>query len=229
MLDLPDKHSLSDFEMPRLVHFGRNLYGASFFLMKLLPARHILDTAEREGRLKPGGSIVETTSGTFGLALAILARLRGYRLTLVSDPAIDPLFQKRIEELGADVDIVRDPLPNGGFQSARLSRLRKILDASPDAFCPWQYSNPANPRAYRRLAHYLTRRIGTIDCLVGSVGSGGSVCGTAASLRMQQNDLHAEAIAVFDASTWPCAETTPALALSNWPFAVSTAALALST
>lgn len=190
MLDLPDARSLSDFELPRLVQLGENLYAASFFLMKLLPARHILDRAEAEGRLMPGGVIAETTSGTFGLALAILARLRGYRLILVSDPAIDPPFCRRLEELGARVEIVAAPAPEGGFQQARLDRLADVLARHPGAFWPQQYSNPANPAAYLKVAQQLGWRIGRVDCLVGTVGSGGSVCGTAAGLRRQQRGLH---------------------------------------
>jgi len=189
MLDRPVPGTLADFELPRLVRLGPNLYGASFFLMKLLPARHILDTAEQNGELQPGGMIAETTSGTFGLALAMLAQLRGYRLTLVSDPAIDPIFRNRLEDLGAKVEIVPKPARTGGYQKARLDRLQRVLALNPGAFCPQQYANPANPRAYRRVAHQLSWRIGTIDCLIGSVGSGGSMCGTAASLRKQQHDL----------------------------------------
>lgn len=190
MLDLPHDRSLTDFELPRLVRLGPNLFGASFFLMKLLPARHILDRAERDGLLAPGGVVAETTSGTFGLALAMLARLRGYRLILVSDPAIDPVFRRRLEHLGATVDIVPAPAATGGYQRARLDRLAEVLARHPGAFCPQQYANPANPEAYRGVARQLGWRIGQVDCLVGPVGSGGSVCGTAAALRSQQPGLH---------------------------------------
>lgn len=117
---LHDHSNFKDYELPRLTALAPNLVGASFFLMKLLPARFMLDQAERHGRLKPGGRICETTSGTFGLALAMLAAVREYHLTLVSDNAIDPVLQGRLKDLGAHLDIVQRPGAQGGFQQARL-------------------------------------------------------------------------------------------------------------
>ena len=75
--------------LPRMIRLSKNMYGAAFFLMKLLPACFILDRARDDGLIEPGSVIIETTSGTFGLALSILCKLRGYRLILVSDPAIE--------------------------------------------------------------------------------------------------------------------------------------------
>src|SRR5262245_61735264 len=116
-------------ELPKLVRLEQNLYSAAFFLMKLLPARFILEQARDAGRLQPGSTIIETTSGTFGLALAILCNQYGYRLILVSDPAIDIHLQRRLEELGARVEIVREPAPVGGFQRARLDRMAEFQAA----------------------------------------------------------------------------------------------------
>lgn len=190
MLDKPQFRSLGDFELPRLVQLRPNLFGASFFLMKLLPARFMLDEAERKGALKPGGLIAETTSGTFGLALAMLARRRGYRLSLVSDPAIDAVLRRRLEELGATVEIIDAPHPRGGYQVARMERLNAILAENPDAFWPSQYANTANPASYELVTKWLTDRLGTIDCVVGPVGSGGSMSGIARGLRRRQGLAH---------------------------------------
>ncbi|HEV7687313.1 MAG TPA: cysteine synthase family protein, partial [Acidimicrobiia bacterium] len=170
-------------ELPRIVRLGPNLYGAAFTLMKLLPARHILDRADREGRLEPGTVVIESTSGTFGLALAMECRLRGRPLVLVSDPAVDPRLRRRLRDLGAAVDIVAEPALVGGYQQARLDRLAELRARHPRHFWPAQYSNPDNPGAYNVLAELLTSAIGRVDVLVGPVGSGGSMCGTAAALR----------------------------------------------
>ncbi len=170
--------------LPRLVQLKDNLYGAAFFLMKLLPARFILDRARDEGLLNPGSVVIETTSGTFGLALAILCHLRGYRLILVSDPAIDPPLERRLQDLGARVEIVREPAAVGGFQGARLQRMAQLQAEFPGHFWPSQYSNPHNPGAYAPLAELLAENIGQIDCLVGTVGSGGSMCGTSRYLQL---------------------------------------------
>jgi len=185
-----ESRSFSDYELPRLVRLADNLHGAAFFLMKLLPARHMLDRAAADGRLKPGGTICETTSGTFGLALAMLAAVRGYKLILVSDPAIDEHLHRRLLELGVTLEIVETPYEVGGFQTARLDRLRAALEANPGSFCPSQYGNADNPRAYAEVAEQIAERIGHVDCLVGTVGSGGSMSGIARFLRHLNPDLH---------------------------------------
>jgi cysteine synthase A len=177
--------------LPRMVWLRPNLIGLAFPLMKLLPARFIVRKALEEGELEPGGLIAETTSGTFGLALAMVARLRGHPLALVSDPAIDPPLQRRLEDLGANVHIVREPGPTGGFQQARLAVLERILAENPGSFCPRQYSNPNNPGSYAPCAEQLAHAAGAIDCLVGSVGSGGSMCGISSYLRLLIPELTA--------------------------------------
>jgi cysteine synthase len=179
------------FMLPRLVQISENLYGASFFLMKLLPARYILDRAREEQRIHEGSVVIETTSGTFGLALAILCAERKYKLILVSDPAIDPPFQRRLEDLGTRVEIVREPAPIGGYQRARLVRMTELREQNPGHFCPSQYDNPNNPRAYAPLVELISEAIGKVDCLVGPVGSGGSMSGTGNHLRRLFPDLQA--------------------------------------
>ena len=170
--------------LPRIVQLRPNLIGLAFPLMKLLPARFIIRKALDEGELRPGGLIAETTSGTFGLALAMVARLGGHPLTLVSDPAVDAPLQRRLEDLGATVHVVREPGATGGFQQARLGVLERILAENPGSFCPRQYSNPHNPGSYAPCAEQLAHAAGGIDCLIGTVGSGGSVCGISSYLRL---------------------------------------------
>ncbi|WP_233284779.1 MULTISPECIES: PLP-dependent cysteine synthase family protein [Agrobacterium] len=173
---------LADYETPRIVPLSPNLHAAQFRLMKLLPARFMLDRAEERGVLKRDGHIVETSSGTFAMALAMLSVERGYMLTIVSATSLmDASFRERLEQLGASVVLVEDEGRTGN-QGGRLAELHRILDSSPDAFWPQQYDNPDNPAAYSRLAEILTEKIGRIDCLVGCVGSGGSLCGTATYL-----------------------------------------------
>ncbi|GIE54422.1 cystathionine beta-synthase [Amorphoplanes nipponensis] len=169
--------------MPRLVRLGPNLYGAVFTLMKLLPARYILRRAIERGDLEPGTTVVETTSGTFGLALAMQSALLGRELVLVSDPAIDVHLHRRLRDLGATVEICREPAPVGGYQRSRLDRLAEVRAERARTFCPEQYSNPDNPRSYGVVADQLARALGQVDCVIGPVGSGGSMCGTVRGLR----------------------------------------------
>lgn len=180
---------LAEFETPRIVPLKPNLYAAAFFLMKLLPARYILERALERGDIREGTRICETSSGTFALALAMITARMENRLTIVSDWALDPTLKRRLVELGAEVEVVTQPHPHGGLQKARLNRLHEILAQSPSHFWPRQYDNPDNPRAYGSVAAKLVDRIGQIDCLVGTVGSGGSLCGTAAYLRLMFPDM----------------------------------------
>ena len=184
-------------ELPKIVKLGDNLFAACFFLMKMLPARFILDRARDAGLIRPGSTIIETTSGTFGLALAIHSALRGYRLILVSDPAVDEAMKARLEDLGTRVEIVQTPAAVGGFQRARLDRMAEIQAENPDHFCPSQYDNPHNPGGYSPLAELLVETIGQIDCLVGTVGSGGSMSGTSAYLRTLFPDMRAVGVDTF--------------------------------
>lgn len=175
--------------LPRLVWLRPNLIGLAFPLMKLLPARFIIRKAVEEGELQPGGMIAETTSGTFGLALAMVARLGGHPLTLVSDPAIDAPLRRRLEDLGATVHIVSEPGASGGFQQARLAVLERVLAENPGSYCPRQYSNPNNPVSYAPCAEQLAHAAGPIDCLIGTVGSGGSMSGISSYLRLISPEL----------------------------------------
>ncbi len=173
------------YQLPKLIRLGPNLYGACFTLMKMIPARFILRRAAQDGKLEPGTVIAETTSGTFGLALAMQAVPMDRRVILVSDPVIDERLYRRLADLGAVVERVPAAARAGagGYQAARLQRLEQVLAEHQPAFCPEQYSNPDNPRSYATVAELFLECLGQIDCVIGPVGSGGSMCGTVTFLR----------------------------------------------
>lgn len=176
-------------ELPTLVKLERNLVAAAFRLMKLFPARYILDQAERNGELRPGTTVIESTSGSFGLALAMLCNLRGYDLILICDGDIEPMLRRRIEDLGARVLIPDGSNLQAGAQAIRLARLAIVQQEIPNHFTPGQYDNPLNRRGYWQLADLLAAELGQLDCLVATVGTGGSACGTAERLRAAFPDL----------------------------------------
>jgi cysteine synthase A len=175
--------------IPTLVRLTPNLYALTYRLMKMVPARHILRRAEESGRLDRDTSVVETTSGTFGLALAMQCAIDGRPLILVGDPVIDERLRRQLEDLGAVVEIVRHQGATGGYQASRLAKLAEIQAALPNTFCPEQYSNPDNPASYAMVAELLTDRLGQVDCLIGPVGSGGSMCGKTRYLRQSNPGL----------------------------------------
>lgn len=181
------------YQLPRLVRLSHNLYAACFTLMKLIPARYILRRAMDAGLLAPETVIVETTSGTFGLALAMQAVHLDRRVILVSDPVIGERFARRLTHLGAHVERVpvSAAAQAGGYQVARLDRLAEIRAEQPSSFCPEQYTNPDNPRSYGVVAEHFLDALGPVDCVVGPVGSGGSMCGTVTHLRSTMPDCQA--------------------------------------
>ncbi|WP_420036166.1 PLP-dependent cysteine synthase family protein [Streptomyces sp. cg28] len=146
-------------------------------------ALHMVRAARERGHLAPGARIVESTSGTLGLGLALAGAAYGHPVTVVTDPGIEPLMTGLLTAHGADVQLVDTAHPVGGWQEARRRRVAELLAAHPGAWCPDQYNNPDNVAAYAPLAHELVAQLGRIDTLVVSVGTGGHSAGIASVLR----------------------------------------------
>lgn len=181
-------------ENPRLARLGQNITAAAFPLMKLMPARFILDQAEKSGELEDGVRIIETTSGTFGMAIALLAAARSYRLTLVTATTlIDQSYKRRLEWLGADVMVLEDKKGDGN-QTGRLAYLTQSMKKKPGTFWTRQYDNSGNWLSYARLAELFVRSMGQVDWLVGCIGTGGSLCGTGTFLRQLYPHLKIAAV-----------------------------------
>jgi S-sulfo-L-cysteine synthase (3-phospho-L-serine-dependent) len=175
--------SILDIYRPKLVPLEHNLTAAVFPFMKIFPAEFCVRRAREEGWISSQSLVVETSSGNMALGLAIVCNLYGYKLSLVSDYACDGFLRRRIEDLGARLDIVSAPSVAGGYQKARLDRLMEIREQVPDHWWVSQYDNPCNAGAYAFFAAQLIEGLGRVDCLVGTVGSGGSVCGTSVFLK----------------------------------------------
>jgi cystathionine beta-synthase len=150
------------------------------------PALTMIDAAERDGSLQPGGVIVEPTSGNTGVGLAIVAAQRGYRCIFVMSDKMAPEKVTLLKAYGAEVIVcptaVAPDDPNSYYSTAeRLTR------ETPGAFRPDQYSNPANP-----LAHYQTTgpeiwrdTDGTVTHFVAGAGTGGTISGVSKYLKEQ--------------------------------------------
>ncbi|MEV6334076.1 PLP-dependent cysteine synthase family protein [Nocardia vinacea] len=151
--------------------------------MKDRPALHMVRRAEERGDLAPGARIIESTSGTLGLGLALAGLVYGHPVTVVTDPGLEPIVARMLAAYGARVDLVAKPHPSGGWQQARRDRVAELLDGELDAWCPDQYSNPDNVDGYESLALELVEQLGTVDVLVCAVGTGGHSSGVARVLR----------------------------------------------
>lgn len=151
--------------------------------MKDRPALHMVERARTRGVLAPGARIVESTSGTLGLGLALAGTVYGHPVTLVTDPGMEPIIQHMLAAFGAHIELVTEPHERGGWQQARTQRVQEILATDPHAWHPDQYNNPDNVEAYRGLAVELNDQLGSVDVLVCSVGTGGHSAGVARVLR----------------------------------------------
>lgn len=163
------------------------------FGMKDRVAKRCILEAKRTGLLRDGAPIIESSSGTMALGVALVGTYLGHDVHIVTDPRIDPMTMAKLQAIGCQVHVV-DYMTEQGWQGARLERLNQLLEQHPGAFWPRQYENPDNPAAYQELANELVEDIGQIDILVGSVGSGGSLCGTARTLRAMQPNLRVVAV-----------------------------------
>jgi cysteine synthase A len=157
----------------------------NLFAMKDRVARQVVREARVNGVLAPGAPIIESSSGTMALGLALAGRALGHPVHIVTDPRIDPITLAKLRALGCEVHVV-ESMTGAGWQSARLERLAVLRADHPGAFWPRQYANPQNPLAYAGLADELVADLGRVDVLVAAVGSGGSLCGTARALRRRQ-------------------------------------------
>ncbi|MGH3391962.1 MAG: PLP-dependent cysteine synthase family protein [Actinomadura sp.] len=163
--------------------FWAKLEGANPGGLKDRPALHIIERARGRGELEPGAMIVESTSGTFGLGLALAGIVYGHPVTLVSDPGMEPMLHRLLAAYGARVETVQAPHAEGGWQQARMERVTELLKTHCGAYCPQQYDNPDNVEAYRGLAAELASQLGRVDVLVCSVGTGGHSAGIIRVLR----------------------------------------------
>jgi O-acetylserine dependent cystathionine beta-synthase len=150
-------------------------------------ARAMIADAEQRGQLSPGGTIVEPTSGNTGVALAMLAAVKGYRCVIVMPEGYGHVKARLMEALGATV--IRTP--SADLMSGAIDRARQITAATPGAYMPNQFSNPVNARA-----HYETTGPeigdalgGSADAFVAGVGTTGTFMGVARYLRERAPNL----------------------------------------
>ena len=157
--------------------------------MKARAAVAMLHAARTRGQLRPGATVVESTSGTLGIGLAFAGQALGHAVVLVVDRELEASMRALLTAHGAAVEVVDRPHPTGGWQQARLDRLHDVLARVPGAYWPDQYHNPDNTVGYTGLADELTTQVDAVDVLVCSVGTGGHSAGLARALRRHWPDL----------------------------------------
>jgi cysteine synthase A len=144
----------------------------------------MLEEAERSGRLKPGGVVVEPTSGNTGIGLALVAARRGYRCILTMPESMSLERRALLKALGAEVVLT----PEQDQLDGAIKRARAIAAETEGAFLPQQFDNPANPQVHRETtAKEIFFAMGEtpVDAFVAGVGTGGTVSGVGAALRQR--------------------------------------------
>ncbi len=177
-------------------HVWAKLEMCNPYSVKDRAALFMLNAAKQEGKLSPGGTIVEPTSGNTGIALAFLAAARGYKLVLTMPENMSAERQKLLKALGAK--IVLTPRENG-MQGA-IDAAAKILKETPGSFMPGQFDNPANAAAHEQTTgpEIWQDLEGRVDCFVAGVGSGGTITGTGRYLKKQNPSLKIIAVEPAD-------------------------------
>ena len=155
-------------------------------------ALYMIRDAEDRGLLKPGGVIVEPTSGNTGVGLAYIAALRGYRLVLTMPETMSAERRSLLSALG--VELVLTPGDQG--MSGAIRRAQELLETLPGAWMPGQFDNPANARAhYETTGPEIWRDTdGTVDVLVAGVGSGGTLTGAGRYLKERNPQIKLVAV-----------------------------------
>ena len=152
----------------------------------------MIDALEEDGLLKPGGTLIEPTSGNTGIALAFVAAERGYRLILVMPDSMSVERRKMLALLGAELELTPAAL---GMKGA-IARAEELKASIPGAIIPQQFKNPANPDIHRRTTaeEIWNDTKGEIDVFVSGVGTGGTITGVGQVLKTRRPGVRVVAV-----------------------------------
>jgi cysteine synthase len=152
--------------------------------IKARTARSLLDQASADGELRAGGTVVESTSGNLGAALAIQARVRGLDAILIADPKTTPANLEKIHAAGAKVEVVQNADANGGYLEARIARVKELLELIPGSVWPNQYRSASNPAIhYWQTGPEIVSAAPEADAIFVACSTGGTAAGIAERVR----------------------------------------------
>lgn len=144
-------------------------------------ALEMIEDAEQKGIISPGATIIEPTSGNTGIGLALVGRIKGYRVILTMPETMSEERRKLLQAYGAELFLT----PGKEGMSGAIKKANELKEEIPGAFIPQQFDNPANPRAHAKATGEEIWRDtdGKVDIFVAGVGTGGTISGTAETLK----------------------------------------------
>jgi cysteine synthase A len=154
--------------------------------------RSMIEAAELSGELKPGGTIIEPTSGNTGIALAMIAASRGYRLILTMPETMTIERRKLLIRLGAELVLT----PGTEGMKGAIQKAEELVATTPGGYLPDQFGNPANPQIHRETTalEIWNDTDGKVDILVCGVGTGGTITGVAEVIKSKKPSFQAIAV-----------------------------------
>jgi len=167
----------------------------------------MIEDAEKKGLLKEGGTIVEPTSGNTGIALAFVARAKGYKCILTMPESMSMERRKLLKLLGAE--LVLTPAASG--MKGAIIKAAELVETIEGGFMPQQFENPANPEVHRQTTaeEIWADCDGNVDAIVAGVGTGGTITGIAEVIKSRNPDFQAIAIEPSDSPVMSGGEPGP--------------------